>query len=331
MDSDRNGEDLMSRRTVIGAAAATVVSTGAAAQQAAPRPKGPRVWLDMDQKELDDAYDQSVYAPNRDQLNKRRASESELVRARLGAPRRVAYGATPHEMLDIYATRNGNAPIAIFVHGGAWRAGHAKDSAYGAETFVRAGAHFLVPDFINAIESGGDLMPMIEQVRRSVAWAARNAASFGGDPDRIYITGHSSGAHLGGCVLITDWEKDFGLPRDTVKGATLCSGMYDLKPARLSKRGDYVKFTDATEDALSTQRHLDRITCPVTVLHGTLETPEFQRQTREFAAALKAAGKPVRLIVAENYNHFEIGETLNNPYGPFGRAALETMRLDQGG
>jgi len=109
MDSDRSEEDLMSRRTVIGAAAATVVSTGAAAQEAAPRPKGPRVWLDMDQKELDDAYDQSVYAPNRDQLNRRRASESELVRARLGAPRRVAYGATPHEMLDIYATRNGNA------------------------------------------------------------------------------------------------------------------------------------------------------------------------------------------------------------------------------
>jgi arylformamidase len=327
MDSDRREGDFMSRRTVIGAAAATVVSTGAAAQQAAPRPKGPRVWLDMDQKELDDAYDQSVYAPNRDQLNKRRASISELVRARLGAPRRVAYGATPHEMLDIYPGRNGNAPIAVFVHGGAWRAGYARDSAYGAETFVRAGAHFLVLDFINVIESGGDLMPMIEQVRRSVAWAARNAASFGGDPGRIYVTGHSSGAHLGGCLLITDWEKDFGLPRDTVKGATLCSGMYDLRPVRLSKRSDYVKFIDATEDALSTQRHLDRINCPVTLLHGTLETPEFQRQSKEFAAALKAAGKPVRLIVAENYNHFEIGETLNNPYGPFGRAALEMMRL----
>jgi arylformamidase len=328
MDSDRSKGDLMSRRTVIGAAAATAVSTGAAAQQAAPRPKGPRVWLDMDQKELDDAYDQSVYAPNRDQMNKRRASNSELVRERLGAPKRVAYGATPHEMLDIYPTRIGNAPVVVFVHGGAWRGSYAKDSAYGAETFVRAGAHFLVLDFINVIESGGDLMPMIEQVRGGVAWAAKNAASFGGDPDRIYVTGHSSGAHLGGCVLITDWEKDFGLPRDTVKGATLCSGMYDLKPARLSKRSDYVKFTDAVEDALSTQRHLDRINCPVTVLHGTLETPEFQRQSREFAAALKAAGKPVRFIVAEGYNHFEVGETLNNPYGPFGRAALEMMRLD---
>jgi len=329
MDNDRSEGDLMSRRTVMGAAAAaTVVSTGVAAQQPAPHPKGPRVWLDMDQRELDDAYDQSVYAPNRDQLNKRRASESELVRARLGAPKRVAYGATPYEMLDIYPTRNRHAPITVFVHGGAWRTGHAKDSAYGAETFVRAGAHFLVLDFINVLESDGDLMPMIEQVRRGIAWAARNATSFGGDPDRMYVTGHSSGAHLGGCVLITDWEKDFGLPRDTVKGATLCSGMYDLKAPRLSKRSEYVKFTDAAEDALSTQRHLDRITCPVTLLHGTLETPEFQRQARDFAAALNAAGKPVRLIVAENYNHFEIGETLNNPYGPFGRAALEMIRLD---
>jgi arylformamidase len=327
MDSDPSEGQLMSRRPVTGGAAATVVSAGTAAQQPAPGAKGLRVWLDMDQKELDEAYDQSVYAPNRDQLNRRRARESELVRSRLGAPTRVAYGATPHEMLDIYPTRNVNAPIALFIHGGAWRGGEAKNSAYGAETFVRAGAHFLALDFVDVIESGGDLMPMVEQVRRSVAWAAGHGASFGGDPDRIYITGHSSGAHLGGCVLITDWEKDFGLPRDTVKGATLCSGMYDLKAPRMSKRSDYVKFTDATEDVLSAQRHLDRIDCPVTLLYGTLETPEFQRQTRAFATALKAAGKPVRLIVAENYNHFEVGETLNNPYGPFGRAALEMMRL----
>jgi arylformamidase len=327
MDSDHSDGGLMSRRTVISAAAATVVPAGVAAQPVEPHAKGPRVWLDMDQKELDDAYDQAVYAPNRDQMNRRRASESERVRARLGTPKRIAYGTTPHEMLDLYPTRDPHAPVLVFVHGGAWRFGSAHDSSYGAEPFVRAGAHFIVLDFINVIESGGDLMAMVEQVRRGVAWTARNAASFGGDPDRVYVAGHSSGAHLGGCVLITDWEKDFGLPRDTLKGVTLCSGMYDLKPVRLSKRSEYVRFTDAVEDALSAQRHLDRINCPVTLLHGTLETPEFQRQARDFAAALEAAGKPVKLIVAEHYNHFEIGETLNNPYGPFGSAALEMMHI----
>jgi arylformamidase len=236
METERADGELLSRRTVVGAAAASVVS-GSAAAQGTARVKGPPVWLDMDQKELDDAYDQSVYAPNRDQMNRRRASLSELVRARIGEPKRVAYGPTPTEMLDIYATAKPNAPVAVFVHGGAWRGNYAKDSAYGAETFVRAGAHFLVLDFINVTETGGDLLPMIEQVRRGVSWAAKNAASFGGDPGRIYVVGHSSGAHLGGCVLVTDWQ-GFGLAGDTLKGATLCSGMYDLKPARLSARAN---------------------------------------------------------------------------------------------
>ena len=60
---------------------------------------------------------------------------------------------------------------------------------------------------------------------------------------------------------------------------------------------------------------------------GTLDTPEFQRQSRDFAAALKAAGKPVELRVGDGYNHFEMIETLANPYGVLGRAALEQMRL----
>jgi arylformamidase len=219
------------------------------------------------------------------------------------------------------------APICVFVHGGAWRTGLARNYAYPAEMFVNAGAHFLVLDFINVIEAGGSLMPMAEQVRRGVAWAYKNARSFGGDPQRLYISGFSSGAHLGGVVLITDWQAEFGLPGDIVRGTLLGSGMYDLKPVRLSARSKYVKFTDEMEHALSTQRHLTRINCPVVLAHGTLDTPEFQRQTRDFAAALKAAGKPVELRVGDGYNHFEMIETLANPYGVLGRAALEQMRL----
>jgi arylformamidase len=96
---------------------------------------------------------------------------------------------------------------------------------------------------------------------------------------------------------------------------------------RLSKRGAYIKFTDEMEHELSTQRHLHRINCPVVIAYGTHETPEFQRQSRDFAAALKAAGKPVQLIVAEGYNHFEVPETMASPYGVLGRAALELMQL----
>jgi arylformamidase len=103
--------------------------------------------------------------------------------------------------------------------------------------------------------------------------------------------------------------------------------MFDLKPVRLSARNAYVKFTDEMEQMLSSQRHLDMLNAPVIVAYGTLETPEFQRQSRDFAAAVKAAGKPVELLVGEGYNHFEISETLANPYGLLGRAVLAQMKL----
>jgi len=313
----------------LAAGASLLASAQAQAQQppAGARPKGPRVWLEMDQAELDAAYDQRVYAPNIEQVLARYASNSELVRARLGAPRRVAYGPTPFEAMDVYLTKSRNAPIVVFVHGGAWRGGLAKDFGYAAETFVNAGAHYVVPDFINVLEAGGSLLPMADQVRRAVAWVRRNAASLGGDPERIYVCGHSSGAHLAGVVLVTDWQKDFGLPADTVKAGVLCSGLYDLKAPRLSARSNYIKFTDEMEQALSAQRHLDRLHTPIVVAHGTLETPEFQRQSRDFAAVVRAAGKPVQLVVADGYNHFELPETFANPYGILGRAALEIMRL----
>ena len=78
---------------------------------------------------------------------------------------------------------------------------------------------------------------------------------------------------------------------------------------------------------MSAMRHLDKVSCPITVSYGTFETPEFQRQGRDFAAALKAAGHDVTLIAAQNFAHIETEESLANPYGPNGRAAIAMMGL----
>jgi arylformamidase len=292
----------------------------------APRAKGPLVWMNMDQRELDDAYDQMVYAPNRDQVHKRNVFNSERVRHRLGLPMRLKYGPTPIEALDLFTCKTPNAPINLFIHGGAWRQREAKDYAFLAEMFVNAGAHFIALDFVGVEGTKGDLLPMADQVRRAVAWVYKNAKTFGGDPERIYLSSQSSGAHLGGNVVTTDWSK-YGVPQNVVRGALLCSGMYDLKPVRLSKRSEYVAFTDQVEEELSSIRHLDRLNCPVIVAYGTYETPEFQRQSRDFAEALRKAGKPVELVVAEHYNHFEVAETMGNPYGAVGREILLQMGL----
>jgi arylformamidase len=293
--------------------------------------KGPPVFLDYDQAALDAAYDQAAYAPNREQLIERRIAASADVRRRIGEPERIAYGAAEIERLDIYRAGHGPAPVFVFIHGGAWRSGRSKDFAGPAEMFLAAGAHYVVPDFAWVQDVGGSLMVLADQVRRAIAWVFQNIARFGGDPNRLYLGGQSSGAHLAAVALTTDWRGDFGLPADMIKGGVCISGMYELTPVRLSARSRYVAFDDATVAALSPIRHLDRLQALLIVAYGTCETPEFQRQNREFAAAVEAAGKPVRLVVGEHYNHFEFPETLGNPYGLLGRAALDLMDLTIGG
>jgi arylformamidase len=335
MKSKPSSKTITRRMLVAGAAAGTVaLAAQPAAAQRCPatppaRAKGPVVWLDMDQQDIDEAYDNEVYAFNSRTIEERRAFNNEIAQSILPKPERVAYGPSEIEKLDIYKTRRPNAPVLVFIHGGSWRGGRSSQFTVYAEPYVKAGANFVVLDFTNVRETNGDIVPMVDQCRRAVAWVYRNAASFGGNPNALYTISRSSGSHLNGCLLITEWEKQ-GLPRDIIKGAVLGSGMYDLKPVRLSKRSSFVKFTDAMEHELSAMRHLDRIHTPVVLANGTLETPEFQRQSRDFAAALTAAGKPVMHIIAKGYNHYEVGETIGHPYAVLGRAAFDMLKLNSG-
>jgi len=285
------------------------------------------VFLDYTQAELDHAYTQRAFAPNSESIRRRLSRLNTDIRARVAPPERHAYGDGTVEGIDVYRAAQSGAAVNIYIHGGAWRKGSAAASAYLAEVLGHAGAALAVPDFVNVEQAEDSLRTMVGQVRNAVAWVYRNAAKIGVDANRIYVSAHSSGAHLAACTLITDWVADFGLPADIIKGAVCCSGMYDLKGPRLSVRSSYVPFDDAMEQALSPQRHIERIRVPVVIAYGTLETPEFQRQARDFAAALLAAGKAVELLVGHEYNHYEIRETFANPYGLIGSAVLRQMQL----
>jgi arylformamidase len=289
--------------------------------------------------QIDSAYDQVCWQQDPPDTNSRDSWLTTDFRTRR-PPERYAYGPSPFEGLDLYRTTagQGHAPTMIFIHGGAWRAGSALGAGYLAENFVEAGANFVALDFINVTQTVGadgkpdkNLITMAEQVRAGVAWLYQNARRLGLNPNGIYVSGHSSGGHLCGVVITTDWAAR-GLPRDFIKGAVCASGMYDLVPPSLSARNLYLNFQlDDTISRLSPILHMDNIHFPVVLGHGTKETPEFQRQSDDFAAALTAAGKDVTLIVAPGYGHFEFAETFANPYGPLGRAALELMGLQPGG
>ena len=292
-----------------------------------PDPIGPIVFGGYTQNQLDATYDQNFWDQEAPEASRRTALASDAVRARYGEPIRIAYGPSSFERLDLYTTdATGNAPIMIYIHGGAWRAGSARSSAGQAEMLMEAGAHFIALDFVNALQNGGSIMEMAQQVRRAVAWVYDNARSFKGDPQRIYVSGHSSGGHLCGVIMTTDWAS-MGLPRNLVKGGLCSDGMYELYPVSLSARRLYANFTPETIEQLSPLRHMDMLTAPIVIAHGTHESPEFIRQSVDFIAALQAAGKDVTDVLGDGYNHFEFPETYANPYGPLGRAMLDLMHL----
>eukprot|EP01031_Cornospumella_fuschlensis_P016304 gene16304-19917_t len=191
----------------------------------------------------------------------------------------------------------------VFLHGGDWRALSREDSGFAAPAFVNAGAMFVALDF--TLVPATTLPGMGAQVRRALYWLWKNVAAHGGDPGRIHIAGHSSGANLVGQLLMSDWVKDFNAPADLIKSATFMSGLGDLEPVRLSFRNDKLGLTPDVVAQVSLLRHGAVATCPLLVAVGGHETTDYLRQSREVAAYWKAQGGQSTLMALAGRHHFD--------------------------
>ena len=172
-----------------------------------------------------------------------------------------------------------------------------------------------------------DLDGLIGQCRAAIAWIYKNATDFKGVPDRIFVFGKSSGGHVAGMMLTTDWAATQGLPADVIKGGLVVSGMYDLEPVRLTFRNDFLKLDRESARRNSPIHHIPENACPIMASCGTLESEEFRRQTREFAEAWQQAGHPAQLAEMEGRHHFSISEDMANAESPMVRPFLEMMGL----
>lgn len=284
-----------------------------------------RDWREYSQAELDDQYNQLSLVPDNSPYRERKVRESEVARSRLECTLDVAYGPTRKEVLDIFPAATKGAPIQIFLHGGAWKAGNKNDVSYPAPVFHDAGANYIAVNFATV----PDVMieEQVRQARAAISWVYRNAEMFGGDRDRIYVSGHSSGAHLTGLMVVTDWEGAYGLPTDILKGAAPVSGMFDLEPVRHSWRNTYLHLDEERARALSAIHQIPKTRIPLVIGYGTGELQEFQRQSETFAAAWRAAGQECELVVAEGRNHFDMGAAFGEADAPTTRAILQQMGL----
>jgi len=239
------------------------------------------VYRGYTQAELDIQYDQGSVVPDLAPYQAHWAEAGEAVRRTYDHTLDIAYGASEREKLDLYRSPDPRGPVVVMLHGGAWRRLSKSPAAFSAPAILDAGAGFVALgfDLINTVTLG----EMVRQVRAGVAWVYRNAANHGLDPDRIYLHGFSSGAHLAANVLSYGWRKAADLPENLIKGAVLCSGPYDLEPVVLSKRSEYLKLDRAGAAELTPNLHVPANGPPIVMAWGERELAEFRRQGAAFA------------------------------------------------
>jgi len=288
-----------------------------------------RDWRSLSANELEKAYDQSLKAPNMAEVLARCAQHSASAWQALGAPRRIAYGPKSSQGMDWFAPsvpagQSQGAPLVFLIHGGAWRSGEAKDYALGAKAWLAHGAHWVVPDFSSVLACDGDLGAMLEELKLAFALVQAMAPAMGVDVQKIHVCGHSSGAHLAACLAVATANPDT-VARHPIASLLCCSGLYDLEPVRHSARSAYLALSDEAVHALSPIRHLQAFSMPVHLMCGTLELPEFMRQTYEFAQSLELSASNVRLSWAEGLNHFEVLESLAKANGLMHKAVLDML------
>ncbi len=257
--------------------------------------------------------------------------ESEKVREDLDHLLNVPFGPTRAEHSDVYPAPGDarGAPVLVYVHGGFWALRTSEEFGFVARGPVSRGVATVVTNY--ALCPYVTIDEIVRQTRAAVAWVYRNAESFGGDPGRIHVAGHSAGGHLVAMLLATDWEGDYGLPPDTIKSATAISGLFDLAPFPYTFLQPKVQLTWDQVLRNSPILHLPDPqggTPPLLVVYGEDETGEFKRQSEEFFGAWRAQGLSGELLVLPGKNHYDVIDGFLDADSPLCSAILGRIRLE---
>lgn len=250
----------------------------------------------------------------------------------LGIPselaRSVQYDAAHSLSLDIYAPKNAAAPapVVIFFYGGSWRDGDRAFYRFVGEALSRNGVLVIIPDYRKAPAA---IFPaFMEDAARATAWTRDNAASLGGDPSRVYLMGHSAGAHIA-ALLATDakyLERWRIKPRE-LAGVIGLAGPYDFLPFTDPK----VREVFGNERNWASSQPVNFVNGdepPFLLLHGGSDQRVWQMNSEHLAARLSAAGEPVTLRIIPDVGHLGLINGFYSPrFSPVLAQSLEWMRV----
>ena len=276
------------------------------------------IWRGYTQAALDIQYNSRGTVPDVSLYLADYAARTRQAKAQLRCLENQRYGDGANELLDIYPATQPNAPVMVYLHGGDWRALSKEDSGFAAPAFVAKGAMFVVLDF--TLVPHTTLPAMGAQVLRALLWLQAHVAAHGGDPQRIHIAGHSSGANLVGQLLMN-------APAGLIKSAVFISGLGDLEPVRLSFRNEKLNLSPGIAAQVSLLKHQPGRVCPLLVAVGQNETEDYRRQSRDVADHWRTQGNECELFELPGRHHFDAVLEWADPQSELFKASCGLMGL----
>lgn len=270
------------------------------------------VWRKMTVAQIAAQYNPQVAVTDSSRYAEENRAASEVARSSLQGMLNVRYGQGPRQILDVFPSSGaglscaGEAPVLLFVHGGAWRTLDKSVYSFIAPPWSNAGAITVLPSYGLLPEIS--LWRMVEEVREAIAWVHANVRALGGNPERIVLAGMSAGAQLASMALAHEPSAK------VIRAAALASSVYDMDAHRWHGRHKDMSLDEALVARASPLHNppLD-VRLPISLSVGADETPEMLRQSRDYHDKLAERGHPVQLHIEPGLHHLSMGRAFAQP------------------
>lgn len=267
------------------------------------------VYKEYDQESLDNQYNTRLHVPEFADYFKRWEELSRETEQKLPCIKDIAYGDLPRECLDIYPSVQPGSKTLVFIHGGYWQLLDKSLFHFIASGFHSYGVTIALVTYPLAPEVF--IGQIVSSCKKAMQWLYANLPAFNGDPDQIYVVGHSAGGHLAAMLMATDWPAfDPSIPTDILKGVCTASGLFNLVPIQRTYLNAVLKIDEETAKWNSPARLEPLSGCPLIVAVGEDETAEFKDQSKEFYNCWKNKGADVQLLQLPGHNHYSIAEAI---------------------
>jgi len=292
-------------------AASVIISAVGGCASSIPTAKG-KAWETMDRSALDRAYNNSAAVPESGAMFKAWLVRSEELRTRHPEHLNLVYGPRPRNRIDYFSAGPGT-PVLVFIHGGFWQMRSKDDFAFLAESFLARGVSVAMVGYPLGPEATMD--EIVADAHAAIRYLSTELPKLGGDPERVIVSGWSSGGHLATMVL----------DEPLLRGGVSISGIYELEPLLKSYVNDKLHMDHVMAQRNSPILQLPKSSKQLDLFAGSAELPEMRRQTADYASARRAAGLPMEYAEIPDANHYTVLNSMMNSDGTVHRAIMAML------